>query len=81
MSWFSWQVTQPGRPSSAKASQCGLALNCSAKTAWQVPQTFATDATCGGAAPWLPWQELQVGEERSPFFMSASKWTLFEYFA
>ena len=74
-------MTQPGRPSSAKASQCGLALNCSAKTVWQVPQTLATEATCGGAAPWLPWQELQVGEERSPFFMSASKCTLFEYFA
>ena len=45
MSWFSWQVTQPGSPISAKASQWGLALNCSAKTVWQVPHTLATDPT------------------------------------
>ena len=54
MAWFSWQVTQPGRPRSANARSWGLALNCSAKTVWQVPQTLATDPTSGGAAPWLP---------------------------
>src|ERR1022692_3824846 len=48
---------------------------------WQVPQTSATDATCGGAAPWLPWQEAQFGAERSPRLDRASQWTLLRYSA
>ena len=55
-----------------KAFLWGLLAKRSAGTLWQVPQTFATDSTPGGVAPWFPWQTLQVGAERSPFLVNAS---------
>src|SRR5260221_13176611 len=39
------------------------------------------DSTCGGLAPWLPWQEEQVGAERSPRWIMACQWTLVRYSA
>jgi hypothetical protein len=51
------------------------------ETEWHVPQTLATEETAGGVAPWLPWQELHVGAERSPFSNIAFAWTLCMYFA
>ena len=37
------------------------------------------EETCGGVAPWLPWQEAQVGAERSPRLETASQCTLVRY--
>jgi hypothetical protein len=37
--------------------------------------------TPGGTAPWLPWQSLQVGAERSPLSVMAFQWTEVLYFA
>ena len=66
MRWLLWQVEQAGSPSGSQARRCGLwSKSCSWKT-WQVPQTRSTEATPGGAAPWLPWQVAQVGDDRSP---------------
>ena len=39
---------------------------------WQVAQTFCTLSTPGGAAPWFPWQVVQVGALRSPCTTIAS---------
>src|SRR6266581_3098080 len=62
----------------AKTGWCGLLLYNSANSTWQVPQTFATELTCGGVAPWFPWHEAQVGAERSPP-ASAAQCTLVRY--
>src|SRR3989338_6928448 len=50
-------------------------------TAWHWPQTFPTQEMPGGAAPWLPWQSLQVGAERSPFSDIIFQCTLCLYFS
>ena len=68
MSWLLWHSTQPR----SKIWLCVLSANLVANTVWQVPQTLATAPTPGGAAPWLPWQSLQVGADRSLRFTIAS---------
>src|SRR5690348_16545902 len=62
-----------------KTGWCGLLLYSSSNRTWQEPHTFAIEDTCGGVAPWLPWQEAQVGAERSPRFETASQCTLVRY--
>ena len=49
----------------SNAAFFGLARKSSASRAWHWPQTNATDSSPGGCAPWLPWQSLQVGADRS----------------
>ena len=49
----------------SNAASFGLARKSSASRAWHWPQTNATDSSPGGCAPWLPWQSLQVGADRS----------------
>jgi hypothetical protein len=51
----------------------------SAITAWHWPHTLPTHEIPGGAAPWLPWQSLQVGAERSPLVDIAFQCTLVRY--
>src|SRR6266542_4937683 len=65
---------------STKALACRLPAKSSPCTLWHCPQTFPTQATPGGAAPWFPWQSLHVGAERSPFTIAAAC-TLPRYFA
>ena len=71
IAWFSWQVAQPGEPISAKALAWTLFLKSSAITEWHCPQTLPTHVIPGGAAPWLPWQSLHVGADRSPLTVIA----------
>ena len=68
-------------PGAEKTALCTLLSYSSSNRTWQVPQTADTDATCGGVAPWLPWQEAQLGAERSPRLASASQCTLGRYSA
>ena len=72
MSWLLWHSTQPR----SKIWLCVLSANFVANTVWQVPQTLVTAPTPGGAAPWLPWQSLQVGADRSLRVTMASWCTL-----
>ena len=81
MPWFSWQVAQPGLPISANALAWTLFLKRSAVSEWHCPQTLPTQLIPGGTAPWLPWQSLQVGAERSPLAVIAFQWTEVLYFA
>src|SRR5580765_4918679 len=67
IAWLLWHSTQP----LSNRSLWTLFSNFCAKIAWHVPHTFDTDPTPGGAAPWLPWQSLHVGAERSLPFVSA----------
>src|SRR4029079_10432516 len=60
-SWLLWHWTQPR----SKIRLWVLSANFVANTVWHVPQTLAIASTPGGAAPWLPWQSLQVGADRS----------------
>src|SRR6185369_17789373 len=71
--WLVWHSTHP----LSKICAWTLVWNFVAKTAWQVPHTLATAPTPGGVAPWLPWQSLHVGADRSFPLVSAVKCTLF----
>ena len=54
------------RRSRDRRSGCACSARTSTRTrVWHVPQTLAMASTPGGAAPWLPWQSLQVGADRS----------------
>ena len=55
---------------------CSISRNSVASRVWQLPQTWSTDCTPGGAAPWLPWQSLHVGAVVSPLSYSARACTL-----
>ena len=66
--WLPWHSTQP----LSKICAWTLAWNFCANTAWHVPQTLAIAPTPGGVAPWLPWQSLHVGAERSFPLVSAA---------
>ncbi len=73
-------MAQPGAPIWAKTLAWMLLAKRSAITVWHWPHTFPTHDTPGGAAPWFPWQSLQVGAERSPFTDIVAQWTLPLYF-
>ena len=61
----------------ANPSRFGLLRKSSASRPWHWPQTNADGlAVPGGVAPWLPWQSLQVGADRSSFSRSAAACTL-----
>jgi hypothetical protein len=60
-------------------SFASVSRNIVASRVWHEPQTFATLATPGGTAPWLPWQSLHVGAEVSPSSYRAWACTLFRY--
>ena len=64
-----------------KALAWTLRAKSSPWTVWHCPHTLPTHDTPGGAAPWLPWQSLQVGADRSPFASMVFQWTLALYLA
>ena len=75
--WFSWQVAQPGAPIWRRRPWRGRSWRTARPSRYgTAPQTFPTQDMPGGAAPWLPWQSLQVGADRSPFVVIVFQWTL-----
>ena len=81
IAWFSWQTAHPGTPIWTNTFACTLLSNSSAVRLWHCPHALPTQETPGGAAPWLPWQSLQVGADRSPFSDIVAQWMLVRYFA
>src|SRR3972149_6771247 len=76
-----WQTVHSAIPKVSKARLCGLRTKRSRVALWHCAQTLATEATPGGAAPWLPWQSLQPGAWRLPRCSSPWPWTLSRYSA
>src|SRR3990170_608173 len=76
-----WQTVHSAIPSVSNAFLCGLRTKRSLVALWHCAQTLATEATPGGAAPWLPWQSLHAGAWRFPRRSSPWPWTLSRYSA
>src|SRR3989304_2898643 len=76
-----WQTVHSAIPKVSKARLCGLRTKRSRVALGHCAQTLATEATPGGAAPWLPWQSLHAGAWRLPRRSSPCPWTLSRYSA